>query len=361
MTVNCSEDLTRRGLLRQLTGLGALGALGGLSACGSTATQDRSQLLEAALALPVLADDSRDPASGVFFGIFRESPLTDVVSDATADLRRKPAAAMWFTRFGSVFPESQIRFLAAEGLAAQVTWEPWGSHDEAIPLDDINAGRWDSYLDTWGAAAATLDMPFMLRFGHEFNGDWYPWSLARNGRDAGAAKAYASAFRRVVTRLRAAGARRVQHVWCYNHNSQPPESWNDPRAAYPGDDFVDWIGIDGYNFGTSQSWSRWTAFRDVFANAVALASEISPRKPIVLAEMGCSETGGDKAEWIARMAADFARMPSVRAFTWFDIVKETSWALTSSEASWLAAIHALRQPHIRGNGAALLAVAAARP
>jgi hypothetical protein len=54
-------------------------------------------------------------------------------------------------------------------------------------------------------------------------------------------------------------------------------------------------------------------------------------------------------------------MPSVRAFTWFDIVKETSWALTSSEASWLAAIHALRQPHIRGNGAALLAVAASRP
>jgi beta-mannanase len=198
----------------------------------------------------------------------------------------------------------------------------------------------------------------MLRFGHEFNGNWYPWSLDRNGR---LGSAYVNAFRRVVTRLRAAGARRVQHVWCFNRDSQPAEPWNDPRAAYPGDDVVDWIGIDGYNFGTSQSWSRWTVFRDLFAHPVALANDLSPRKPIVLAEMGCSETGGDKAEWITRMAADFAQMPSVRAFTWFDIVKETSWSLTSSDASWLAAIHALRQPHIRGNGTALLAVAASRP
>jgi hypothetical protein len=354
MTPISSHDSTRRILLRGLTGLSALGSF---AACSSTAP-DRTPALDAALALPVLADDSPDPSSGVFFGIFRENALTDVVNDATADLRRPPAAAMWFTRFGAAFPESQIRFLAAKGMAAQVTWEPWGPHDEAISLADINAGRWDAYIDSWGAAAAQLDLPFMLRFGHEFNGDWYPWSLARNDH---LGSAYASAFRRVVTRLRAAGARRVQHVWCFNHNSQPAEPWNDPRTAYPGDDVVDWIGIDGYNFGTSQSWSRWTAFRDVFANAVALANGLAPRKPIVLAEMGCSETGGDKADWIARMAADFTRMPSVRAFTWFDIVKETSWSLTSSDASWLAAIHALRQPHIRSNGAALLAVAASRP
>ena len=348
------HNAARRRVLRSLAGLSALSSF---AACGGT-SPNGSQALDEALALPVLVDNDTDPSSGVFFGIFREAALTDVVSEATADLRRKPAAAMWFTRFGSAFPESQIRFLAMQGMAAQVTWEPWGPHDQAISLADINAGRWDAYIDEWGAAAARLDLPFMLRFGHEFNGDWYPWSLAQNGRQG---SAYANAFRRVVTRLRAAGARRVQHVWCFNNDNKPAESWNDPRSAYPGDDVVDWIGIDGYNFGTSQSWSRWTAFRDIFAGSVALANGLSPSKPIVLAEMGCSETGGDKAAWITQMAADFARMPSVRAFTWFDIIKETSWSLTSSDASWLAAVRALREPHIRGNGAALLAVAAPRP
>jgi hypothetical protein len=352
MTMNQDHLSMRRRLLRGMAGLSALGSF---SACGGTANGPDAPLDEA-LALPVLTDASTDPSTGVFFGIFREAALTDVVAQATSDLRRKPAAAMWFTRFGSAFPESQIRFLATQGMAAQVTWEPWGPHDDAISLADINAGKWDAYIDSWGEAAARLNLPFMLRFGHEFNGDWYPWSLAQNNRQA---SAYVDAFRRVVTRLRAAGANRVQHVWCFNHDSKPAAAWNDPRTAYPGDDVVDWIGIDGYNFGTSQSWSRWTAFRDIFAASVELANKLSPRKPIVLAEMGCSETGGNKAEWITQMAADFARMPSVRAFTWFDIVKETSWALTSSDAAWLAAIRALRQPQIRGNGAALLAVAAA--
>lgn len=346
-----TRPIPRRRVLGTLAGLAAMPLT---SACGTTAGPEAPSPLDDALALPVLEDTSTSPTQGVFFGIFRENALTDVVSGAQADLRRKPAAVMWFTRFGSAFPQSQLQYLASQGIAAQVTWEPWGAHGEAITLAQIEAGQWDAYIDTWAQAAARQGLPFMLRFGHEFNGDWYPWCLVNNGSNG---EAYARVYRRVVARFKAAGAHKVQHVWCFNNASQPAAAWNDPRFAYPGDDVVDWIGIDGYNFGTSQSWSRWTSFSDVFSGALATAQAISPRKPVVLAEMGCSETGGDKAAWIARMAADLARMPSVRAFTWFDIVKETSWALTSSDASWHAAIQALRQPHIRGNGAALLSVA----
>jgi hypothetical protein len=346
-----THAIGRRQVLEALTLLAAMPLT---TACGTPAGSANPGLDEA-LALPVLQDTSTDPAGGVFFGIFREDVLTDVVSGAQADLRRRPAAAMWFTRFGSAFPQSQLQYLASLGVAGQVTWEPWGAHDEAITLAQIEAGRWDAYIDTWAQAAAQLDLPFMLRFGHEFNGNWYPWSVAKNGSNG---EAFARVYRRVVARFRAAGARKVQHVWCFNNDSQPAAAWNDPRFAYPGDDVVDWIGIDGYNFGTSQSWSRWTSFADLFAGPLATAQAISPRKPVVLAEMGCSEAGGDKAAWITRMAADLAQMPSVRALTWFDIVKETSWALSSSEASWHSAILALRQPHIRGNGSALLSVAA---
>lgn len=348
----------RRQLLRGLAGLGVWGgglaASGGGQAWANTAAADP---LDDALAWPVRTDTNTNPSGGVFFGIFRETALTEFVPAAAADLRFKPAAAMWFTRFGSNFPTTQIQYLASQGMAAQVTWEPWDTHDEPIPLADINAGKWDAYIDSWGAAAAALNLPFMLRWGHEFNGNWYPWSLAKNGADTAAAKAYKLAFRRVVTRLRAAGASKIRHVWCFNNANTPNTSWNDPALAYPGDDVVDWIGIDGYNFGGSQSWSRWTSFQGVFSTAVALSTQISPKKPVILAELGCSETGGNKAAWIAEMAAELAKMPTVRAFTWFDTMKETSWQLTSSDASWLAAIQLLHQPMIRGNAAALLAVA----
>ncbi|MBW8828420.1 MAG: hypothetical protein JF606_03105 [Burkholderiales bacterium] len=338
--------LTRRRLLAAST----LGL--SLPACGGSPRKS-SALLDDALALPVLVDRDEDGSRGIFFGIFRENSLPDVVAGAQADLRRQPAAAMWFTRFGSAFPEQQILFLAQRGIAAQVTWEPWGHGNAAIPLADILAGRWDSTIDAWAQGAARVDLPFMLRVGHEFNGDWYPWCIVNNGRQP---ELFAKVHRYIVNRFRAAGANKVRWVWCFNNDSTPAASWNDPRAAYPGDDYVHWIGIDGYNFGTSQSWSQWKPFSQVFANAVTMARKIAPSKPIVLAEMGCSETGGDKAAWIQRMFSDIETLPNVRAFTWFDTTKETSWALTSSDTSWLTAIQGLRRASIRGNANALLSV-----
>lgn len=340
-------------LRRRLLAASALGL--GLPACGSP--PKKASRLDDALALPVLVDRDDDSGRGIFFGLFRESALPDLLDDAQADLRRQPAAAMWFTRFGAAFPESQIRFLAQRGVAAQVTWEPWGFDNSPVALADIVAGKWDATIDAWAQGAARVDHPFMLRVGHEFNGDWYPWCLVKNGRQP---QLFARAHRHIVDRFRAAGAHKVRWVWCFNNDSTPAESWNDPRAAYPGDEYVDWIGIDGYNFGTSQSWSHWTPFSQVFGRAVGMAREIAPSKPIVLAELGCSEIGGDKTAWIERMFSDIETLPNVRAFTWFDIIKETSWALTSSNESWAAAIHGLRRASIRGNGNALLSITTTR-
>ena len=112
-------------------GLPLLGCAGG----GETADNDPLR------SLPVRIDTSTDPSHGVFFGLFREAALTDVVVEGQADYRMKPAAAMWFTRFGAPFPESAVRYLAQQGIAAQITWEPWGDRDQAIPLADIAAGK----------------------------------------------------------------------------------------------------------------------------------------------------------------------------------------------------------------------------
>lgn len=348
-----SPDLTRRRLLAA-GGATALGTAAWPMAGCSTATTTASTPGDPSEPLPIRIDTDPGASRGVFFGVFREAGVMDVVDSAQEDYRFKPAAAMWFTRFGAPFPESAVRYLAEQGMAAQVTWEPWGARDEAIPLADIVAGKWDAYLAEYGAAAARLNLPFMLRWGHEFNGDWYPWGMARNGQSAAL---YVKAYRRVVERVRAAGASQVQWVWCFNNQSTPQAPWNDPALAWPGADVVDWVGIDGYNFGVSQPWSRWTPFREVFENALATAARIAPDKPVILAEMASSEAGGDKAAWIQSMFAQLPQWPQVRAFTWFDIIKETSWALTSSEAAWDAMVAGLRSEHVRGNGRALLAVA----
>lgn len=313
--------------------------------------------LEAALKLPIIEDQDASNTQGVFFGIFRASLITDIAEEAPADLRRKPASIMWFSRFGATFPESAVLFLKQHGMIAHIAWEPWNAYSEGIPLADIVAGKWDDYLDTYAKEAARVDLPVILRWGHEMNGDWYPWALVKNGRNA---DLYIKAFRHVVERFRKAGANKVQFAWCINNVSVPEEGWNNLTASYPGDAYVDWVSIDGYNFGSSQSFSSWRSFEQTFRPAYDAVAKLAPNKPILIGETSSSEAGGNKAEWLKEMFKVLPTMPNIRAITWFDILKETSWNVDSSDEAWLAMIEGLRQPWVRGNGEAMAKLGARR-
>ncbi|GAA3434069.1 hypothetical protein [Kutzneria kofuensis] len=134
--------------------------------------------------------------------------------------------------------------------------------------------------------------------------------------------------------VRAQGAHNVQWCWAFNNGASPAADWNDEALAYPGGAYVDWIGIDGYNWGFGPSWDptvdHWTSFVDTFAAAYARARAIDPGKPVMLPEFASSEDGGSKSEWVAAMIAalNAGRFPNLRLLTWFDIDKEERWSLT---------------------------------
>ena len=309
--------------------------------------------LETALSQPILEDRDTSRTDGVFFGIFRSTLVTDIVEEAATDLRFKPASVMWFSRFGAEFPESATLFLHQHGMLAHIAWEPWNAYGQGVPLAEIVAGKWDDYLDGYAKDAARVNLPIVIRLGHEMNGNWYPWGLVHNGRNA---DLYIQAFRHVVDRFRKAGADKVQFAWCINNESVPNEAWNHLTASYPGDEYVDWVSIDGYNFGTSTKDSRWKSFEETFRPAYDAVVQRAPSKPILIGEMSSSEAGGDKAAWIREMYRVLPSMPNIRAITWFDILKETSWNVDSSDEAWLAMLEGLRLPWMRGNGEAMAKV-----
>ncbi len=104
---------------------------------------------------------------------------------------------------------------------------------------------------------------------------------------------------------------------------------------YPGDAYVDWTGVDGYNWGTSQPGFAWQSFHDVFVDIYAKLAAVG--KPILIGEMASDEVGGDKAQWIdgiiPALRTDF---PLIKAFVWFDIDKERHWQINSSPAALAA-------------------------
>jgi len=193
----------------------------------------------------------------VFFSIFRETGDHAALVDAVAsDLKISPASILWFQAWAGSpdFPAGEVQRLWQKGVLPHITWEPWDpslavAATGQIHLNNIIDGQWDAYIIKWAKAAKQTDAPLLLRWGHEMNGNWYPWAPAMNGNDP---QLYIKAYRHVHDLFVAQGATKVLWVWCINVDSVPSETWNQPSALYPGDAYVDWIGLDGW--GTGVPW-----------------------------------------------------------------------------------------------------------
>ena len=155
----------------------------------------------------------------------------------------------------------------------------------AYQLSDVIAGRHDSYITTWATAAKNWGHPFFLRFNWEMNGRWFPWSEGVNGNKPGE---YIAAWRHVHELFQRAGARNATWVWC--PNIDPYRAMQPLNQVYPGDAYVDWTCLDGYNFNTP-----WTSFKDLYKSTYEeITGSIAPTKPMMIGETGSSETGGSK-------------------------------------------------------------------
>jgi hypothetical protein len=273
------------------------------------------------------------PESRLEFGVSTPSGFHGAAElDAvTALAGEAPTMVLAFSDFTKELDVAGLQAVRARGALPVLTWEPWragyGVSQPAYSLDRIAAGDHDAYLTRWGQGLATYGAPVQLRFAHEMNGNWYPWSEGVNGNATGD---YVAAWRHVHGVVTAAGATNVQWVWAPN----VPYSGSTPLPGlYPGDAYVDVVALDGYNFGTSQTWSTWLSPEALFGPGLQQLRTIAPGKEVLVAETGSSELGGDKAAWIGELVRYLDAQPDVSAFVWFHFDKETDWRINSSPAS----------------------------
>ena len=241
--------------------------------------------------------------------------------------------------YNEAFPTSDMQAIVAAGALPSITWEPWqpgaGAYQSTYSLDNIINGRFDSYIDSWARAAAAFGSPMKLRFAHEMNGSWYPWGATVNGNSP--AK-YVAAYRHVHDRFAAAGASNVRWVWSMNIVDGMPTPLN---QLYPGDAYVDSVGVDGYNGGTDNpGMGGWHTPSQVFSNTLVQVAQIAGSKPVYLAETGSAVGGGDKAGWV-RDLFTYLKSTPVTGVDWFEFGGYPDWRLTSSSGVLDAARTAL--------------------
>lgn len=233
-----------------------------------------------------------------------------------------------------------VREARAAGATPMLTWEPWDYRqpDALSPFTpaDIADGRHDAYAVGVARQVAAEDGPFLVRFAHEMNGDWYPWGV---GSGAVAPADYIGAWRHLVELFRRNGAGRASWVWCPNVERDGDRL----VSTHPGAEWVDIVALDGYNGGDAVQWGGWTWPADLFGPSLQRLREVASGRPLMLAEVGCAEEGGDKAEWLRRLFEWLAGEADLAAIVWFEESRHADWRLGSSDPAGRAAAEGLRR------------------
>jgi hypothetical protein len=252
------------------------------------------------------------------------------LDEVTALVNEAPSIILSYKDFQQPPPLAELDAARARGAVVLLTWEPWtwggGASQPAYSLDRITAGDFDPYLQQWGQALSGWGHPVMLRFGHEMNGNWYPWSEQLNSNGPGD---FVAAWRHVHDVIASTGASNITWVW----NPNVPY-WGSAElgALYPGPSYVDAVALDGYNWGASAT-SAWVSPSQLFGDGLTQLRSLAPGKQILSAETSSAEQGGSKAEWNASLISYLAAQGDVSAVTWFNFNKETDWRINSSGSS----------------------------
>jgi len=274
------------------------------------------------------------PQGARWFGMYRpELPWNYTrFSQIGTELGIRPRIVSWYQSWGvgdaSEFKDEAISKAIAAGLIPLVTWEPWMSSFGPLSVPNpegsvayINQGRFDAYIREWARAAVRVGGPMFLRPFHEMGNPWYQWSTSY-GNSPGS---LADAWRHVVRVFREEGAKNVAFVWT-------PYTKED-NAAWPGDEWVDWIGLDVFNYGALTTQGEWTGFGDIMKEQLG---HLPPTdKPIMISEIGCSGVGGDRTEWWteALRSLKAGQQPRVKAVVVFDNPAH-QMANTSEPVDW---------------------------
>lgn len=221
---------------------------------------------------------------------------------------KKPNLVAIFESFKDGFAAAEVRNVYQYGGLAVIRWEP-----KDVPLKDIAAGKYDEYVTTFAKAVRTLNLPIALTFAHEMNGNWYTW-----GTKSTTPAQFVAAWRHLHDIFVAQRATNVMWTWTPNVVTYLKQVKLAP--LYPGDDVVDWAGIDGY---FSQSGPK--TYDDLFVPTINEIRGIT-KKPILIVETGV-EPGASRPNQIGNLLSAVAASPDVVGCVYFNINGTKNWSL----------------------------------
>jgi hypothetical protein len=283
-------------------------------------------------------------AGGKYFGVaapgmpWSSSAGTQIAQTAGAP----PDMDEYFVNWKQDFSSVPVQDAYAQGMLPVLTWEPspgGNAHTTQVNVPDyalstIINGSHDAYIVKFADAVRDAKWVVAIRLAHEMNGNWYPWSEGVNGNTTGQ---YAQAWRHIHDIFAREHADNVIWVWAPNIIRSASTSL---KELYPGDAYVDWIGLSAYDVTEHTAAQLIDPTRRLIRKFTA--------KPLLITEIG-SQPSSFKAAWTADFLAWLPKQSDVIGFIWFEYTRAqgagTDWGFdadTSTLASFRLGIEPVR-------------------
>jgi mannan endo-1,4-beta-mannosidase len=301
--------------LAMLAGCGVISPNSQTSGTGSTkvsAPKGSSPSPAPTANLPYNMSGLLDPTGGKFFGVEAEgAPALAPVTSFASSLDKRPDMIGQYLAWGSSFDARAVARSWSYGALYYLAWEPYSTSVESIAQ-----GQSDAYITRFATAVRKLNLPVAISFGHEMNGNWYPWGTGET-----TAAEFVAAWRHIHNLFIQAGASNV--LWVWNPNVINPVPQVSLQDYWPGDAYVDWVGLTGY-FPTSGP----ETFASLYGPTIAEIKRFTT-KPMIIAETAV-ETGPSEVQATHSLVAGIKRHPGVLGFIWFDFDKAgVDWQVES--------------------------------
>ncbi len=255
------------------------------------------------------------PENGIYHNAYpdftdSEDQVTRKAIQSFIDLSGKDLMYVYFSNHwldNISFPYDEVELIHDMGMVPYIRMMPWSNIQQYVKepvytLQNIIDGKFDDKLTQWAIDANDVGFPIIAEFGVEVNGPWFPWNGKWNG--GGTTDGYGDpnipdgperfqdAYRHIIDLFRENNAYNITWVFHVDSNIYNEDEWNSMDAYYPGDDYIDWIGISAYGPQTYEE--DWFSFTDVMDQAYPELCNISTNKPLALLEFGVDENAGTK-------------------------------------------------------------------
>lgn len=256
-----------------------------------------------------------------YVGMATKTPFQRTLPAIEHILGRKPGIVELYMAFGHGFPLAQIEYLDKLKILPLIQINPKSSN-----LQQIGAGKFDSYLQQLADAARKVAAPVALSFAHEMNGWWYPWSVIqptpRQVRNR--PRFFISAWRHIHDVFAAAHATNVIWVWTISRDGTKP-GWPGLSAWWPGARYVNWVGMNGYYRRPGETF-------DYLYQQQLIRLRTFTSDPVLITETGAGP-GPVQSRQIADLFAGVARTKGMLGFVWFDLNADKQWNINSNQVA----------------------------